>query len=209
MRLIIDFLIIVVLFAGAAGVARSQTTTAIAQTAGIVTLYALDPLTQSFCLRDGGSGLFIQKGQVFNRCSDINFSAYSANGFSVGVEGGRTGVILDLGTPVELSSRHGYTETVGKGQGFASLNVRNGKVMIVRDFKEGTRQELKESAQLFDVPKSSASSAVKLGHIYLIRITDGHDKSYEMIAKLMVIAHVPNESVTFRWQVISDSYAKL
>jgi len=37
MRLIIDFLIIVVLFAGAAGVARSQTTTAIAQTAGIVT----------------------------------------------------------------------------------------------------------------------------------------------------------------------------
>jgi len=118
-------------------------------------------------------------------------------------------VILDLGTPVELSSRHGYTETVGKGQGFASLNVRNGKVMIVRDFKEGTRQELKESAQLFDVPKSSASSAVKLGHIYLIRITDGHDKSYEMIAKLMVIAHVPNESVTFRWQVISDSYAKL
>ena len=210
MKLTRNFFIIVVLFVGAAGAAWSQTTVSSMQPAsGIATLFALDPLTQSFCFRDGGAGAVIQKGQVFNRCSDINFNSYSANAFSVGVEGGREGLIVDLGTPEELRTRHGYAETVGKGQGFASLNVNNGKVMIVRDFREGTRQELKESAQLFDVPKSSASSAVKLGHIYLIRITDRHDKSYEMIAKVMVISHVPNESVTFRWQVISDSDAKL
>ena len=114
-------------------------------------------------------------------------------------------MLLDLGTPLELKAKHGYTETVGNGQGFASLHVKNGKVMIVQDFRAGTRQELKESGQLFDTPKNSASSPVKLGHVYLIRITDRHDKSYEIIAKLLVLAHTPEESVTFRWQVISDS----
>ena len=173
--------------------------------AGIATMFALDPLTQSFCFKDGGPGGSIQKGKVFNRCSDLNFNGYSADGFSVGVEGGRQGVILDLGTPQDLKLAHGYTETVGNGQGFASLNVKSGKVMIVKDYREGTRQELKNSAKLFETPKSSASSAVKLGHIYLIRITDRNDPSYEMLAKIMVIAHVPSESVTIRWYVLSNS----
>lgn len=206
MRSIINFLITVVLLVGAAGVTWSQTAAqSIQSTSGITTLYAFDPLTQSFCFRDGGPGGVIQKGQVFNRCSDINFHGYSANGFSIGVEGGREGVLLDLGTPQELKAKLGYTETVGNGQGFASLNVKNGKVMIVQDFRAGTRQELKDAVQLFDVPKNSASRPVKLGHIYLIRITDAHDKAYEMIAKVIVLSHIPNESVTFRWRVISDS----
>jgi hypothetical protein len=95
---------------------------------GLSILYAQDPLTQTLCLRDGGPGLMIQKGQKLNRCSDLNFHSYSPNGFSVGIEGGREGVLLDLGTQEELKVKYGYTETVGNGQGFASLTVKNGKV---------------------------------------------------------------------------------
>src|SRR5688572_5132997 len=91
---------------------------------GLTTLYSRDPLTQSLCLRDGGPGLVFQSGQKRNRCSDLNFHSYAPNTFSVGVEGGRRGVILDLGTPQDLQSRYGYQETVGGGQGFASIDVK-------------------------------------------------------------------------------------
>jgi len=40
-----------------------------------------------------------------------------------------------------------------------------------------------------------------------MRITDRHDKSFEMFAKVLVVAYTPGESVTVRWQVISDSSA--
>lgn len=203
MRSTLNFLFILVVFVGAEQIALAQTLPSEPAT-GVATLFARDPLTQSFCFKDGGPGSLVQNGQVFNRCSDLNFNGYSINGFSVGIEGGREGVILDLGTPDELKQRHGYSETVGNGQGFASLDIKNGKVMILQDYKQQTRQELKESAQLFQVPKASAAATVRLGHIYLIRITDRFDKAYEMFAKLMVIAHNPSESVTFRWQVISD-----
>lgn len=172
----------------------------------ISTLFALDPLTQSLCFRDGGPGGVFQEGQTRNRCSDLNFNSYAANSFSVGVEGGRRGVIIDLGTAQNLKAKYGYSETVGDSQGFASLDVQNGKVMILKDYKAGTLQEIEQSAaDLFSVPaRSSASIPVKLGHIYLMRITDAHDKSYEMLAKMLVIAHVPNESVTVRWSLLAN-----
>jgi hypothetical protein len=43
---------------------------------------------------------------------------------------------------------------------------------------------------------------IKVGHIYLIRITDRHDRSFERLAKLKVVSYVPGESVTIRWQVL-------
>ncbi len=175
-------------------------------TTGIATLFARDPLTQAVCFKDGGPSGSFQNGQTRNRCSDLNFNSYSANGFSVGVEGGKQGVILDLGTPEELKVKYGYSETVGGGQGFASINVKNGKALILKEYKSGTQQELAESAKLFQTPSENYSSIpVKLGHVYLLRITDRTDKTFEMFAKILVVALVPNESVTVRWHVISNN----
>jgi hypothetical protein len=167
---------------------------------GIATLYTLDPLSSSLCLADGRDGHVFHQNETKNRCSDVDFGSYSPNSFSVGVEGARRGRIIDLGDADELESRYGFRETVGKGQGFASLHEEGGKVLVLKDSRPRTFQELKESGQLFAEGQSPATAPVKVGHIYLIRITDGHDKSFQRLAKVKVIAYVPGESVTIRWQ---------
>jgi hypothetical protein len=172
-------------------------------TGGVTTLYAYDPLFQSLCLRDGGSGSVIQDNEVRNRCSDINFNSYNANGFTVGVEGGREGVILDIGSPAELQKKYAYEETVGKGQGFASMAVKEGKVYVLQDRRSRSMQELKGVESLFQTPTRDNNTAqLKVGNIYIMRLTDRNDKKFECLAKLIVIAHVPGESVTFRWQIM-------
>lgn len=178
-----------------------------AQQSGVTTLFALDPISQSLCMRDGGFGSVVQDGLVFNRCSDLNFNSYSKDGFSVGIEGGREGRIIDIGSANDLQGRYGYTETVGNVQGFASIDFRNGRLSILKNYRDRTFQEMDEHALLFQSPQSSSSAGVKLGHIYVARLTDRHDREFERIAKLIVLAHSPNEFVTIRWQVISESKA--
>jgi hypothetical protein len=167
-------------------------------TGGVTTLYAHDPLFKSLCLNDGGSGLIIQDNEVRNRCSDLNFNSYNANGFTVGVEGGREGVILDIGSPVDLQKKY-----VGNEQGFVSIAAKEGKVYILKDRPSRAMQELKGLESFFQTPTRDKNTAqVKVGNIYLMRLTDRHDKAFERLAKLIVIAHVPGESVTFRWQIM-------
>jgi hypothetical protein len=169
---------------------------------GVATLYALDPLAQSFCFRDAGDGLVFQKHELKNRCSDINYNSYYAEHFAVGIEGGRIATIVDLGTVADLKKEYGYEETVGAGQGFASVHFEEGKLVILKDRRAQTMQEVKESAQLFAEPSAGAKAPVKVGHLYLARITDRHDASFQRVVKLLVISHVAGESVTFRWELL-------
>jgi hypothetical protein len=69
---------------------------------GVVTLYALDPLARTFCFADGREGGMFQQNETRNRCSDIDFNTYNESSLTVGVEGGRTGAIIDLGSAIEL-----------------------------------------------------------------------------------------------------------
>ena len=169
---------------------------------GLITLYALDPLAQTFCFADGKGGHIFQNYEVRNRCSDIDFNNYNAGSFTVGVEGGRVGRIIDLGNAVELRQRYGYDETVGNGQGFASLRVEDGRVVVHKERRSPVGQELRESTLLFEEGTSGASAPIKLGSIYLVRLTDRHDRAFQRVVKLMVIAYSPSESVTIRWQVL-------
>ncbi|MGH9932659.1 MAG: hypothetical protein ACREA9_25930 [Pyrinomonadaceae bacterium] len=169
---------------------------------GIITLYALDPLAQSFCFRDAGNGHVFQQHEVRNRCSDINYNSYNAEQFAVGIEGGRLGSIVDLGSTEDLKKEYGYEETVGGGQGFASVHLEDGKVVILQDRAERVMQDLKESTQLFAQPAAVAIAPVKIGHVYMARITDRFDSSFQLLVKLLVIGHAPGESVTFRWQTL-------
>ena len=169
------------------------------QAGGMVTLYALDPLAQSFCFGDGREGRVIQDDQVKNRCSDIDFNQYYAGEFSVGVEGGRLGRIIDLGSASDLERAYRYDETVGSNQGFASLRIKDHSAVILKDRKTHDVQELKESALLFQPGISGDHVPIKMGDIYLVRITDQWDKSFERVVKFRVIAYTPNESVTLRW----------
>ncbi|MGI8654194.1 MAG: hypothetical protein ACR2LC_03130 [Pyrinomonadaceae bacterium] len=171
-------------------------------TGGIVTLYALDPLAQSFCFRDGKDGSVFYQNEVRNRCSHINFNSYNKGELSVGVQGGELGTIVDLGTADDLKARYGYEEYVGKGQGFASLRMEHDRLVILKERKSQTVQDIAESTQLFAKGMSSAHAPIKLGHIYVMRLTDYHDKSFQLLVKLVVIAYTPGESVTFRWHLL-------
>lgn len=206
MKLVLNFALIIGLLVGSQLVAMGQRPVEI--NTGLVTMYSVDPLSQSLCFRDGGVGHIFEAGQTKNRCSDLNFGSYSADGFSVGIEGSRQGAIIDLGSADELGARYGYKETVGKGQGYASIVVKNGRAMIMKDAREGTLQEMTESAGLFAATdkRGYSSVPVKLGHIYLVRISDSREKDYEMIAKLIVVGHSPTQSVTVRWQLLPNEY---
>jgi hypothetical protein len=171
-------------------------------TGGVTTLYALDPLAHTLCFADGKDGSVFQENEVRNRCSDIDFNTYQQGAFSVGIEGGRTGTIVDLGNPAALSEQYGSEGSFGNYQWFASLRMQEGKLVIARTMRPQTTQEIKESTLLYKPSSGMASASVKVGNIYLIRLTDRYDKRFERLAKLIVIGYVPNESVTFRWHVL-------
>ena len=168
---------------------------------GIATLYARDPVACSFSFGEGIYGQVVQDGVVKNRQSDIDFGRYGADQFSAGVEGGRLGAIVDLGTAVDLQRQYSYPETVGNPQGFSSLRFTAGKLMVGTNYNTGAVQPLKE-ADLLASTKVMAQVPVLPGHIYLVRIVDRHDPAFERIAKLLVLEHQPGSSVTFRWELL-------
>jgi hypothetical protein len=183
-------------------VPRSTRATSLAPISNITTLYALDPIAHALCFADGGAGGVFQEGETRNRCSHLEFDSYKAGNLSVGIEGGELGRIVDIGTADDLSRKYGYQETVGKGQGFASIEFQDGKLLIVKDAKKATRQELTEATQLFEDSKGIASAEAKAGHIYLARITDRYRKDFQILVKLLVLTSKPGESVTFRWELL-------
>lgn len=170
---------------------------------GVSTLYALDPLANSLCFRDGQEGHVVQQNEIRNRCSDLDFNTYYEGNFTVGVEGGRVGSIIDLGTDDNLKEKYGYSQSkLAIGEGFVSLRVEDGKVVTTKDRKAQTVQELTEADGLFAEAKSLATVPIKAGHIYLLRLTDIHDKAFQSMVKLVVLAYTPNGSVTIRWQAL-------
>jgi hypothetical protein len=167
---------------------------------GIFTLYALDPLARALCFRDGREGLALQKNRWANRCSDLSFSLAGDGNFVSGIEATRVAAIIDLGTARELRDRYGFEDAQNGGEGFASLRLDGDGILILKeDNPNETLQPLKEGSALFGELRPSAVAPIRLGHIYLLRIADKKDKSYQQVVKLMVIAYKPNESVTIRW----------
>ena len=184
------------------GEPRTSTPSETQDVTGLATLYALDPLSRTLCLKDGRPGGVLQGNEVRNRCSDIDFNSYKSGSFTVGIEGGRLGSIIDLGTAEDLMKKYGYQETVGKGQGFASLRIENSKLVILKDRRAGTVRELDEARGLLEASRKEGAATVRLGHIYLVRLRDTHDKAFNLTAKLIVVDYRPNQSVTIRWQVL-------
>jgi hypothetical protein len=174
---------------------------------GITTLYALDPLARTLCFTDGKDGHVFQDGQARNRCSHLDFDSYQKGAFTAGIQGGQAGIIIDLGTASDLQQGYGYEETVGRPNGFASIQIKDHKPMILRDRKTNTLQELREGGILFQAASERDSSAkatatIMAGHIYLARIIDRNDPSFQLLVKMLVLSYVPNQSVTFRWELL-------
>jgi len=174
-----------------------------APAAGLVTLYQRDPLAAKVSFATGAYGSVFQDHQVKNQQSDLDFGHYHANQFSVGIEGGRVGAIVDLGTPETLQQEYGYRESVGGGQGFASIRMEKGRLVILADFARQTTQPLRNTSALFGELRPQAHAPIQDNHVYVLRIRDEHDRQFERLAKLLVVRYEPGVSVTLRWQAIA------
>jgi hypothetical protein len=170
---------------------------------GIFTLYVLDPLARTMCFSDGKEGFSFVDNDWRNRCSDLSYILASNGSLVSGIEVNRVAAIVDLGTPDELRQRYGFEEASGGSTGFASLHLQGGKIMVLKqDLSKPEYQRLQEGPKLFTEVTPSATAQIKLGHIYLVRIADKKDTSFQQLVKLMVIAYRPEESVTLRWELL-------
>src|SRR5215212_8658733 len=172
---------------------------------GIFTMYAMDPLARSLCFNDGKEGMAIVNNKWENRCSDLSYTLAGNGSLVSGIELNRMAAIVDLGTANDLRGRYSYEDAENGGVGFASLRLEGDKVTILQDdngkFK-ASWQPLQEGSKLFTEVKSSANAPIQLGHIYLVRIVDSKDKSFQQIVKLIVVAYRPEEAVTVRWEIL-------
>ena len=172
---------------------------------GIFTMYVHDPLARTMCFSDGKEGFAFVDNEWRNRCSDLSYGLASNGSLVSGIEVNRVAAIVDLGTLDELRQRYGFEDAQGGALGFASLhlNANGNKIMILKqDLGKPEYQSLQEGSKLFAEGAPSAAAPIKLGHIYLVRIADKKDTSYQQIVKLMVIAYRPEESVTLRWELL-------
>jgi hypothetical protein len=158
----------------------------------ISTLYSNDPIAHTLCLTDGREGGVFQDGQARNRCSHIDFDTYKAGSLSVGIQGGEVGAIVDLGNWQDLHTN----------QAFPNVRFVDGKIMLVKEPRAGKPEELTRAARVFEPSTNMASIEALPGHIYLARITDRHDKDFQILVKLLVLTVKPGESVTFRWELL-------
>jgi len=170
---------------------------------GIFTMYVHDPLARTMCFSDGKEGFAFVDNDWRNRCSDLSYILASGGSLASGIEVNRVAAIIDLGTPDELRQRYGFEEAQGGATGFASLHLNGNKIMILKqDLSRPEYQPLQEGPKLFTEVAPSATAPVKLGHIYLVRIADKKDTSFQQLVKLMVIAFRPDEAVTLRWELL-------
>jgi len=173
---------------------------------GIFTLYAVDPLARTLCFTDNKEGMAFVNNKWENRCSDLSYTLAGNGSLVTGIELNRAAAIVDLGTANDLRGRYGFEDAENGGVGFASLRLEGDKVTVLQDdngkFKP-TWQTLQEGSKLFTEVKSSANAPIQLGHIYLLRIVDSKDKSFQQIVKLIVIAYRPEEAVTVRWELLN------
>ena len=170
---------------------------------GIFTMYVLDPLARTMCFSDGKEGFAFIDNDWRNRCSDLSYILASNGSLASGIEVNRVAAIVDLGPPDELRQRYGFEDATGGSTGFASLHLQGGKIMVLKqDLSKPEYQPLQEGPKLFTEVTPSATAPIKLGHIYLVRIADKKDTSFQQLVKLMVVAFRPEESVTLRWELL-------
>lgn len=176
---------------------------------GLATFYFLDPIANEFSFAKARYSMEIDKDGHLRDIADpdIDFGNYQKNSFTIAFAGGLLGKVIDLGTADDLREKYRYTDHVGKGDGYASIHKKDGKLLILGPESQqkptsSKFQPMEESKELFGKGVNEASAAVKLGHIYVLRVIDTHNEGYELVVKLKVVEYRPGELVTIRWQLL-------
>jgi hypothetical protein len=170
-------------------------------TGGLATLRPLDGETCSLSLLTGAPGGVVQDHELRNRASHLEFGRYNPGEFTVGIQGGESGRIVDLGTAEELRQRFEYTDTLPGRQGSSSLHLRDGRFAIRGRTGDGEPfQACPDADRVLAEAAVPHHAPVALDHVYVLRITDRHDPQFELVARLHVVGLEPGQSVTLRWE---------
>jgi len=143
-------------------------------------LYAADPVICALDLRSGAPGMVVIDGEVFNRESHLAMG-FAPDSLAVGVQGRDEGTIVDLGSLREVAIELGRPVQGNGGNAYAAIDA------------DWARPRLEALPM-----QSIATARIQVGHVYLMRVTDGSDR--DLLAKLLVLEHQPSASVTLRWK---------
>lgn len=171
----------------------------------LITLYVHDHVANSFSVDDGEYGQTAHDFGVYNRDSDISFGDYNPGHLCLAKQGRDQAHIINLGTSAELASRYGYGETVGGGQGFSSIEFRDGEITIFEERHE-SYQPLREADTLInDFDPEQNEIRPEIGHIYLAKIVD---RDGTVFVKLYVVAMDPESWIVLRWEKLDPAGAQ-
>jgi len=176
-------------------------------TTGLVTMYLRDPISSSVDFSRGVAGRTFENHMLKNFQSDLD-AGVSPGEFYAGLDGDRVAAIVDLGTPQDLQQKYGYTETRAIGQGFASIRMHEGELVILKDYEAQTTQQLSDVDPLFEALAGKAHLPIEDDHLYIMRVRDKDPAGFDLMVKFIVVGYEPNVSVTLRWQRIDLKDAK-
>lgn len=165
---------------------------------GFVELMANDPLRHTFSFGRGAFGSVIQDNTIRNSESDIEYSNYYAGELSVGIQGGESGVIVDLGSDDSVASQLGVTQTLGSGQGYAHLVLSSGRFSLPA-----------ANTVLDTLPPEMGHAKPQLGHVYVVRVVDPPSQGdpvspKDLLVKLLVVGLREQHEVAFEWERLNS-----
>ncbi|MCB9914867.1 MAG: hypothetical protein H6828_06910 [Planctomycetes bacterium] len=174
-----------------------------AEADALVTLYRFDPERASLSFATGRPGHLMREHVTFNDGGQLDFGNYHDDELTVGISGGQSGAIVDLGELDAFRERHGLTRYVQSGSPYAALGLWRGAPAVRSEASEVGWRPVRDIASLFDDDHEDDHAPARLGHLYLARIVHG-DGEEDLLVKLLVVAHAPGESVTLRWERLRE-----
>jgi hypothetical protein len=149
---------------------------------GTADLFAKDPLRHDYDFVRAAYGSAMQNGQIVNVGSHIDFGNYTADGFTVGIQGGQVGAIVDLGDDAQVGGGLGYAGLALSGGSF-NVPAANAVYMLTTA----------------DAGATSNNAPVAQDHVYALRIIDHDTPGAELVVKLHVTGFTSGTEASFEW----------
>lgn len=149
----------------------------------LLELFADDPLRRTVDLENGVYGAVLQEGEIRNQNSHLDFGGYHAGEFTVGIQGGDEGFIVDLGPDEELGLA--LTNTAASGFGALDLDASG--------FGYGPADAVFDDGM-------TDHAAVEQAHVYVIRVrTTDDDGPRELVWKALAADLTSETRVVLDW----------
>jgi len=172
--------------------------------AGLVTLYQHDPFGAAFSFSQGDYGGLLRDGQLRLDGSQLVYGGFEQGHLTVGFSADEPANLVDLGEvaipPVLLTQEATGRFPVNL---FATLRI-DGRRLVYQP-ANGSVVRLGSGNEVFGVPQRVMQHALPVpGHCYVARFQTNGRGRRDLFVKFVVVEHRPNESVTLRWESLSE-----